>query len=187
MTPILKLTTIPSHMCQDLADLIVPEHWNIITGRQEVFGPHRETQSIFLRSVPDPAAKENYDMNFGPGFMIDHEIKPHYDLAFNPILDELKKIIPVEEWAATIIKLPAGKTVKKHKDVYPTPPNLHRIHLPLVTNSQVYFYCGLSRINMKVNTFYEVFNLTYPHWVENNGSTDRIHLVIDVMGEYYEK
>lgn len=187
MQPIVKLGEIPQGMSKAMADLIKPEHWDILTGRQEVFSPHRETKAIFIRSVPDPAAKENYDMNFGPGFMVDHEIAKEYTSAFEPILAELAKIMTIEEWAATVLLLPAGKDIKKHRDVYPSPPNLHRIHLPLQTNSKVHFYCGKTRINMKEDIFYEVNNLEYDHWVENKGDTDRIHLVIDVMGQYYEK
>lgn len=185
MQPIVKLVEIPQGMGRSLAELIKPEHWNILTGRQEVFSPHRETKAIFIRSVPDPAAKENYDMNFGLGFMVDHEIAKEYVSAFTPILVALGKIMTIEEWAATMILLPAGKNIKRHKDVYPSPPNLHRIHLPLQTNSLVHFYCGKTRINMKADVFYEVHNLEYDHWVENLGDTDRIHLVIDVMGQYH--
>jgi hypothetical protein len=187
MSPIVKITELPRGMSQRLVDLIQPEHWEKLTGRQKIFAPHRETKAIFIRSVPDPAAKQDYDMNFGPGFMIDHEFRSLYAPAFDPIMEELEKIMTVEEWAATAILLPAGCSVKKHKDVYPNPPNLHRLHIPLQTNDRTHFYCGNSRINMKVDTVYEVFNIDNIHWVDNFGDTDRIHLVIDVMGIYYEE
>ena len=73
--------------------------------------------------------------------------------------------------------------VKRHKDTYPAPESLRRYHLPIQTNPECIFYCGSYRVNMKIDTIYEVRNLNYIHGVDNFGTKDRIHLVIDAMGD----
>lgn len=184
MTPgIIKLGQVTAGTSDKIASLITEEQWEIITGRQEMFAPHRETKSIFLRSVPDPTAKNDKDMFFAQGLLRDHEVVEIYRSEINALLSDISKFYTVIDWAASLILLPAGQTVKRHKDTYPGPANLHRIHLPIITNPQCIFYCGAYRVNMKIDTIYEVRNLNYIHGVDNFGSTDRVHLVIDVMGD----
>jgi len=53
-----------------------------------------------------------------------------------------------------------------------------RIHIPVVTNSEVEFYLDEERMDLKEGEcWYMNFNLL--HRVSNNGDADRIHLVID--------
>ncbi len=56
-----------------------------------------------------------------------------------------------------------------------------QIHVPLVTNDGVVFFCGGSERHFPVGEAVEVSNLG-PHWVRNDGDTDRIHLIF----EYYD-
>ena len=55
-----------------------------------------------------------------------------------------------------------------------------RLHLPIQTNDDVHFIVNETRLIMEHGSlWYANFNL--PHSVANNGSSDRIHLVIDCI------
>ena len=94
-----------------------------------MFGPHKETKSIFLRSVPDPTAKSDKDMFFAKGLLWNHPVYDHFKRDIELLLIDIEQYYTVDDWAASFILLPAGKSVARHRDVYPGPSNLHRIHL----------------------------------------------------------
>jgi hypothetical protein len=56
-----------------------------------------------------------------------------------------------------------------------------RIHIPVITNPDVIFYCGEEQINMKAGESW-IFNAWCRHRVFNGGDKDRVHLVIDTSG-----
>jgi tetratricopeptide (TPR) repeat protein len=64
--------------------------------------------------------------------------------------------------------------------------NCHRIHLPIVTNEDVVFHVGGEEINMHAGELWEINNGTV-HGVENRGTEDRIHLIVDWMPNYAGK
>jgi hypothetical protein len=80
-----------------------------------------------------------------------------------------------------IMKLAAGSEVSQHVDF-----NYHwyarvRIHVPIITNPDVTFYCANEHINMRAGECW-IFNNWRRHKVVNSSSEDRIHLVIDTAG-----
>jgi len=56
-----------------------------------------------------------------------------------------------------------------------------RIHIPIVTNPEVTFYCGDDQVHMEAGSAW-IFNTWLPHKVENQSDSIRIHLVIDTVG-----
>lgn len=80
-----------------------------------------------------------------------------------------------------LMKLAAGSEVSTHVDF-----NYHwytrvRIHIPLVTNPGVTFYCADKSVHMGVGECW-IFNSWRRHRVTNESNEDRIHLVIDTAG-----
>ena len=80
-----------------------------------------------------------------------------------------------------LMKLAAGSEVALHVDF-----NYHwytrvRIHIPVVTNPDVTFYCADESVHMQAGESW-IFNSWRRHRVTNNGAADRIHLVIDTAG-----
>jgi hypothetical protein len=55
-----------------------------------------------------------------------------------------------------------------------------RLHIPVFTNKDVWFYIDDVAIQMKEGECWYM-NANLRHRVSNNGSTDRIHLVIDCI------
>ena len=83
--------------------------------------------------------------------------------------------------SARFLKLAAGARIREHRDY-----NLGyadgevRLHIPVTTNPEVEFHLSGQRIPFATGEcWYLDFNL--PHRVENRGSTDRVHLVVDCV------
>lgn len=80
-----------------------------------------------------------------------------------------------------LMKLAGGSEVSMHVDF-----NYHwytrvRIHIPIITNPAVTFYCADQQVHMKAGECW-IFNSWRRHRVTNAGDQDRIHLVIDAAG-----
>lgn len=80
-----------------------------------------------------------------------------------------------------LMKLASGSEVSMHVDF-----NYHwyskvRIHIPLITNPKVVFFCGGQQVHMKAGEAW-IFNAWRRHKVTNSSDHDRIHLVIDLAG-----
>ncbi|NNC99677.1 MAG: aspartyl/asparaginyl beta-hydroxylase domain-containing protein [Gammaproteobacteria bacterium] len=80
-----------------------------------------------------------------------------------------------------LMRLNAGAEVSAHVDF-----NYHwysrvRIHIPIVTNPDVTFYCGDQSIHMRAGECW-IFDSWRRHNVVNAGADDRVHLVIDTAG-----
>jgi hypothetical protein len=77
------------------------------------------------------------------------------------------------------LKLCVGSVIREHQDyMLGYEDGEVRLHIPIVTNPQVEFYLDGERIIMGEGEVWYV-NVNYPHRVQNLGTADRIHLVID--------
>ena len=81
--------------------------------------------------------------------------------------------------AARLMRLGPGAKILEHSDDMGDGATQElRIHIPVQTNPDVQFWVNRQQIPMSAGeTWYADFGL--PHRVENNGSTDRVHLVLD--------
>ena len=80
-----------------------------------------------------------------------------------------------------LMKLDPGCEVSEHIDF-----NYHwhtrvRIHVPVITNPAVTFYCADENVNMKPGECW-IFNSWRRHRVVNASEQERVHLVIDTAG-----
>ena len=112
-------------------------------------------------------------------------------LANEPVMSPIREIIsrlPCQFERIRLMKLAAGKSLRKHNDnIDPDIENkkIVRIHVPIRTNSEVVFtmyendedYDG-EKLNLKAGHFYYL-DVTKPHSVSNNSNEDRYHLVVD--------
>lgn len=78
-----------------------------------------------------------------------------------------------------IPRMRPGTTIPEHIDLSPVFNVSHRIHVPLVTNPDVYFMINGERCIMEEGNAYEINNKVM-HSVENKGSETRIHLLFDI-------
>ncbi|HTM82270.1 aspartyl/asparaginyl beta-hydroxylase domain-containing protein [Asticcacaulis sp.] len=80
-----------------------------------------------------------------------------------------------------LARMPAGGVIHPHIDANPAAKWPHKIHVPLTTNAGVVSFFGGQERYLTPGEAVEVNNLG-PHWVRNNGDSDRIHLIF----EYYD-
>jgi hypothetical protein len=77
------------------------------------------------------------------------------------------------------LKLGPGSRIREHRDYdLGFDEGQVRLHIPILTNTAVDFVLDAHRIEMKEGECWYL-DLSLPHWVENRGSRDRVHLVID--------
>ncbi len=80
---------------------------------------------------------------------------------------------------ARIMRLGAGAEIKPHRDhELGYEDGNFRLHIPIVTNSDVHFILDGSQITMLPGECWYT-NVNYVHSVSNKGESDRLHLVID--------
>ena len=81
--------------------------------------------------------------------------------------------------AVRLLRLAAGSVIREHRDFdLGLADGLVRVHVPLRTNPDVVFFLDAHRMEMREGECWYL-DLSLPHWVENRGASDRIHLVID--------
>jgi hypothetical protein len=81
--------------------------------------------------------------------------------------------------SARLLKLAAGAYIKEHRDYnLSLADNELRLHVPIVTHTEVQFFLDAESVEMQEGECWYL-DFTLPHWVKNNSSVDRIHLVID--------
>ncbi len=80
-----------------------------------------------------------------------------------------------------LMGLAAGCAVPEHRDINYHWYNRVRIHVPVITNPDVLFYCGDTHVHMQAGETW-IFDSWKPHRVENGSDENRVHLVIDTSG-----
>lgn len=80
-----------------------------------------------------------------------------------------------------LARMPTGGVIHPHIDANPAAKWPHKIHVPLSTNPGAVSFFGGEEHHFPPGQAVEVDNLG-PHWVRNNGDTDRVHLIF----EYYD-
>ncbi|HEY3914564.1 MAG TPA: aspartyl/asparaginyl beta-hydroxylase domain-containing protein [Verrucomicrobiae bacterium] len=83
--------------------------------------------------------------------------------------------------AVRFMRLKPGSSIREHRDYSLAYEDGEvRLHIPVVTNSDVEFVLNGEQIIMREGEcWYHNFNL--PHRVANRGTADRVHLVIDCV------
>jgi hypothetical protein len=102
-------------------------------------------------------------------------------LARCPYIREVLATFPCPQQAVRFLRLRAGSVIKEHRDYeLGFEDGEVRLHIPVRTNSEVYFMLDGQRVMMaEGECWYN--NLSLPHSVANRGPIDRIHLVIDCI------
>lgn len=82
--------------------------------------------------------------------------------------------------SARLMRLTPGSIIKEHTDLdLGVESGSARVHIPVVTNPDVEFLLNGARVEMKAGEAW-CLRLGDPHAVANRGTTDRVHLVLDL-------
>lgn len=160
---------------QALLDSINPEHWRDTTIRQDFPGSaHRETHSIFLRGPTS-------FLDFFSITSADYPRLREYVPVLMPIMRPLLELIECQDLGRVIlVRLPAGARVLSHFDSGAYAEHYSRFHVCLSSNEGCHFKVGDSALTPKPGEAF-IFNHRRPHRVVNEGSTERIHLIVDAV------
>ncbi len=100
-------------------------------------------------------------------------------LAACPYYREVLATFKAPLQAVRLMRLTAGSVIKEHADYdLSFEDGTVRFHIPVVTNPDVEFYLNRARVVLEAGSCWYL-RLADPHSVANNGSTDRVHMVID--------
>ncbi|WP_428229837.1 aspartyl/asparaginyl beta-hydroxylase domain-containing protein [Flavobacterium sp.] len=98
----------------------------------------------------------------------------HY---FKEIMDGFE----CEKEAVRLLRLGPQSEIKEHVDNDTSyEDGFFRIHIPVITNDEVFFYVDKKRVPMKMGECWYA-NFQLPHSVENKSKEPRIHLTIDCI------
>jgi hypothetical protein len=86
-----------------------------------------------------------------------------------------------EKEAVRLLRLGPGSEIKEHVDNDTSyEDGFFRIHIPIITNEEVFFYVDKKRVPMKIGECWYA-NFQLPHSVENKSTEPRIHLTLDCI------
>jgi len=153
---------------------------------------------VWLRA--DPAKPNRFEPFTGSThhivFQFPDDLRSHQRSAYAPLWAEWQPVIePLIAHATAsygyakgrttrimLARLLAGKDIARHVDKSPAAAVPHKIHIPLITDSQVRFLIGDGDYFLPRGRAFEVNNRR-PHEVRNRSASDRVHLIFDYFND----
>jgi len=151
--------------------LTLKDEWDTYPFRQDTYETHKETKCIPLLYDEKYLHQRGQETEFYHLFEQDID---NIQNKLNTFYNTNGEIIRIE-----IVKMPSQSNVRMHYDSGYSLTIDSRLHIPIQTNSKVIFTIGESTRNLKVGEIWEINNTNKLHGVSNNGSEDRIHMIID--------
>jgi hypothetical protein len=154
------------------------EEWWIDRTRQQM-PPfvHRETTTLFVSEIMGWQLGQPFEPTFR---LKDQELWKMIE----PIIGHYEKKHDGKMGKAAFLRLPGNKTVYQHHDEGDYLGLVHRHHIAIQTNEDAIFLIDKEEKHMKSGDCWEINNGRF-HGVTNNGTTDRIHLLFDIMPNKY--
>lgn len=143
----------------------------------------RQTHSIFLKSLATQTFEDTLSSRaIGPDDIEDGQAPVAVTQAAAPLLEEIVERVSPGGLIlrAQFARMRPGAAIKPHTDSSALLMATHRVHLPLTSNDGVVFKIHGEELRMPPGTLFELNNRVR-HSVINAGSTDRIHLIVDIL------
>lgn len=169
---------------QQLVRQLTSADWENETARQRRYEAHRDTQSIGLvydydfrhvKATRRPAL-QRFEAGMRPALAMIAS-----DFEGSPGGRELcAKYGPGYFVRASLVRLDAGAEIAAHQDLNFSLAHSHRLHLPVITNENVWFTVGSETRNLREGEVVEINNRRV-HQVSNGGTAGRVHLILDFV------
>jgi len=102
-------------------------------------------------------------------------------LAACPCFQAVIAAFRCEVRSVRLMRLTPGSVIKEHSDLdLDAAEGMARIHVPVTTNPGVVFELSRTPVAMRPGEAWYL-RLSDPHRVANNGASDRVHLVLDMV------
>lgn len=108
--------------------------------------------------------------------IIDEELNSYTDKIVNHLEEQFNGIAGL----VLYVNLPAGGNITPHTDGGYYLSIVHRLHIPIITNPDVFFLVKDTKFHMEEGYVYELNN-QQSHGVKNLGDNQRIHLIVDII------
>lgn len=106
--------------------------------------------------------------------------RPLFDAVDAIVRDRIVPLYPdCDVLRVQLAELPAGETISPHRDTDML-ALIHRTHIPIATNDAVAFTIAGEDFFLGEGVLYELNNCVR-HAVRNDGDTERIHLLVDML------
>ncbi len=153
------------NLLKELVNNFSGEDWKVDTCRQDAHQAHLDTMSVIAKKA---------DLHY-------RGIKNEYTTR---LFDDVIKLLEIDLQIVNLLfaKLPSKKIIPNHVDTGYMLTVCKRYHVPIITNNNVIFTVNGESINMKEGCMYEINN-NAEHSVINNGESDRVHLIFDIMDD----
>jgi len=102
-------------------------------------------------------------------------------LALAPTMEAIMDAFPGEKRRVRILRLKPGRKIFWHRDFWHSVDSTQiRLHIPIVTNPKVGFQIGHEDCSWQPGELW-YGDFTFPHRLQNGGTEDRVHLVLDLV------
>ena len=102
-------------------------------------------------------------------------------LSFCPYFKEILDSFSFPISTARLLFVPPGKKIGEHVDVgFNWETGIVRLHIPIITHDDVFFYAGGDRLCWKEGEFW-FGDFAQPHKLHNKSDIVRVHLVVDCL------
>jgi len=148
----------------------VPEDAWGQSDREHQFEVHQQTQALLLIYDDD-------FRHYNPTYL---DIYSQFENELKPLLDFIAAAFDHNGFVVRLIfaRLQAHGTIPRHADRAYSLLKCHRIHVPIISNGDVFFTVGGEQKVMRPGEMWEINNATF-HAVDNQSDEDRIHVIID--------
>ncbi len=168
----------------DQVRLISDHDWSEDQKRQEIFEAHTHTQTIKLLFDPDyrhsdptrHSAFDTYELMLAP-------LMAHIEHNYQKTMRQRKVVSrngPGYFIRVILTRLLPHSEITPHADDGHSLKCCHRIHVPIITNTDCTFRVGASARHMRVGEMWEINNRRV-HAVNNDGDAARVHLIMDYV------
>lgn len=100
-------------------------------------------------------------------------------LNYCPYLNEIIDSFPCQKYRVRLLSLAPKGIILEHTDEgVSVDGHLIRLHIPIVTHSQVFFFLGMERCLWQPGELW-YGDFTFPHHIKNFSPISRVHMVID--------
>lgn len=152
------------------------EEWKLDTSRQDKMTTHKDTEMFQLKFM-------NYWWQVGEGNLSEN-VNSLKNLkateVMNKIYKQLEEFYDAKVVRCEIVKMHGNSHIQSHVDGGEFLYLARRIHIPLTTHPEITFTILNHSLNMEVGKWYEINN-SLPHSVDNPTSTERIHIIVDLI------
>jgi hypothetical protein len=152
--------------------LVEPRDWIVYDYRKNMVGHTGVYESMVFR----------HSSEYSTATIKDMPLMGKYRSSIESMVGAMRNHYLIRDYTALASKLGPGSKVSPHTDLGEFLESIHRVHIPVVTNENSFYFVGDERVQMKVGEMYEIDNQRV-HWVKNDGDTDRVHVIINIYGE----